>query len=485
MTIDSVKNITPIIQYIATAGQTVFPYPFPITAAADISVTVNAVATGAFTLTGIGSDTGGNVVLNAGSAVGDIVTVFRSIIIQRITQLAQNGGFSSTAFNAEFNNIYLILQQIAQSLQGSSPAFALTVPISNNPRPNALLTPTAYANKYLSFDANGNPTPAALTASGVLTASIVASLLNAYTAGTVNSSVIGTPQTAAELVAVITPVNTQYKPYEVPRYMSAAQLADWLAGTMLVDQTSAFAAAEAAAYLGGFGKIYAPAGQYLFQGTVTLRSGVVLGGDGAGGSEYFPGSTFNTTQVTLLRKTSTGASGPMFIIQTSSQVKGVYLKYELIGGCATGVIQVGTTAHATPFVDGVFNAELEDVSFYGPAIASAALVDSTCTAIYFYDGNVGSAVQRYGNRVRGARITNFYTAVRLGDNCNQNNFSSMVIRQCYQHYVLDGGTAENTCLENSFTGLSSFNQGQLPTVPMTFTPFTMRAHAAITELVIL
>src|SRR6185312_2214779 len=94
------------------------------------------------------------------------------IPIERLTQIAQNSGFSSTVFNAEFNNIYLLLQQLENQFD-----FVLTIPNTNNPAPTVVLTPGSYANKYLAFDGNGNPTPAQLTSSGSITAAILGGLL--------------------------------------------------------------------------------------------------------------------------------------------------------------------------------------------------------------------------------------------------------------------------------------------------------------------
>ena len=251
--------------------------------------------------------------------------------------------------------------------------------------------------------------------------------------------------------------------------MSASQLADYLAGTMAVDQTSAFTTAETVAYVGAVGKIYAPSGQYLFQGTLTIRSGVILYGDGAGNSEYFPGATFNTVQVTLLRKSSAGTAGPMFILQTGDALRGLYLKFELLAGSQTGVIQIGTATHVTPFVDGTFNLDLHDISLYGPAIAGASLVDNTCTAIYFFDGNVNNGVQRYNNRFSNVRIQNFFNGWRLGENCNGNVFTGIAMRQCYNFWVLNGGS-NASCIENVVAGLSMINIGVLPTsTPICFT----------------
>lgn len=195
LSLSEVPNATPYIQYVATAGQTVFPYPFPITQDSDLIVVVNGVTSATdsgYTLSGQGNATGGNVTFTTGQSVGALVTLYRDIAIERLTQIGQNSGFSSSAFNAEFNNLYLICQQLEASL-----AQCLQVPNTNNPAPTTSLLPGAYASKYLSFDANGNPTPAQLTSSGSLTKSIISGLLY--------------PQTTAEDAVNVTPVN-EYVP---------------------------------------------------------------------------------------------------------------------------------------------------------------------------------------------------------------------------------------------------------------------------------
>lgn len=200
--LSDVPNVNPYIQYVATGGQTVFPYPFPITQDSDLIVVPNGVTlntdTG-YTLTGQGNDTGGDVVFTLGRTAGDIITLYRDIEIQRISQIAQNSGFSSTVFNAEFNNIYLIMQQLEASI-----AQCLQIPNTNNPAPTTLITPAIYANKYQAYDGNGNPVPAVLTSSGTLTAQIIGSLTN--------------PQTAAETTALITPSNFTYVELDPRRY---------------------------------------------------------------------------------------------------------------------------------------------------------------------------------------------------------------------------------------------------------------------------
>lgn len=192
--LSSVPDVAPYQQYVAAGGQTVYPYPFPITEDSDLIVVVNGVTQptdSTYSVSGAGNSTGGNVTLNSGSTAGDIITLFRDIPIERISQIAQNSGFSSTVFNNEFNNFYLIAQQLDAEI-----AQCLKIPNTNSPAPTTALLPSAYAGKYLAFDANGNPTPALLTPSGTLTAAIITGLISGVT--------------AAESAAGISTINTSY-----------------------------------------------------------------------------------------------------------------------------------------------------------------------------------------------------------------------------------------------------------------------------------
>lgn len=201
-TLSTVPAQTPYIQYVATSGQTVYPYPFEITQDSDLTIVYNGVTLGTdsgYTVSGVGNSTGGDATFTSGATAGDIVTLYRDIPIERLTQFGQNSGFSSTAFNAEFNNVYLLLQQLQQNIDQ-----CLQIPNTNNPAPTVSLTPAAYANKYLAFDGNGNPEPAVLTSSGSLTASILGGLL--------------WPKSAGETVAGVTPVNPYYFYGDVRRY---------------------------------------------------------------------------------------------------------------------------------------------------------------------------------------------------------------------------------------------------------------------------
>ncbi|HEV2178327.1 MAG TPA: glycosyl hydrolase family 28-related protein [Stellaceae bacterium] len=282
-TLSSVPAVTPYIQYVATTGQTVFPYPFPITQDADLIVVINGVTQATdsgYTLTGQGSPTGGNLTFTLGRTSGDIVTLFRNIAIARLTQIAQNSGFSSTAFNAEFNNIYLLLQQLNESI-----GFCLQVPNTNSPTPSTTLVPANYANKYLAFDANGNPTPALLTSVGSLTQAIIAGLFQ--------------PQTQAEISAGVVPTSFVYPPLYSKRYGAV--------GDGVTDDTAALNNMLTVAKQKG-GTCTLANGNYLVTAPLNLANigafQVILQGESQGQGIY---NTTPTSGANLYGKTGTQA----------------------------------------------------------------------------------------------------------------------------------------------------------------------------------
>jgi hypothetical protein len=209
MSIDTVNDLPPRVQYVASAAQTVFPYPFPIFADADLVVDVDGVVAGlgvSYTVAGEGEDTGGNVTwTGAAMAGGEIVTIYRDISIARDTDISQNGPWSSTAYNDEQDKTYLIMQQLEAQL-----ARSLRLPIAAEVADAQMeLDPAAFANMYLTFDADGTPTPAALIA-GTLTAAGIGAVLYA--------------RTQAEIDSLVTPSNYVFAPYNRARY---ATWANW------------------------------------------------------------------------------------------------------------------------------------------------------------------------------------------------------------------------------------------------------------------
>jgi hypothetical protein len=301
----------------------VFPYPFEITQDSDLIVLVNAVALNTdngYTLSGQGAAGGGNLTFTLGQTAGTIITLYRNITIARISQLAQNGTFFSSTFNNEFNRIYLIMQQLQEAA-----GFSLSIPNTNNPAGTTLLTPALYANKYLSFDSNGNPTPAVLTSTS-LTGALVTGLIN--------------PVLAIETAAGVSVTNTAYAPGVVDRYKT-----NTTPGT--TDMSPALQAAiNVALYANGSGfqgipvrfgpGAYAIATLPTFGTPTNVQSAVDIGGAGKQSTQlYYTGS-------------ASPSAGFLFVLPAGSHIHDLMILSASASKC--GGVSVDGTTTATTFV---------------------------------------------------------------------------------------------------------------------------------------
>lgn len=162
MAIDDVEDINPRRQYTASAAQTDFDYPFPIFEDSDIVVDVDGttkVLTTDYTVAGEGNDAGGTVTFIAPMSGNEIVTLYRDIPIERISQFAADGPQSSATFNEELNRITLVQQQLDALIRR-----CLRQPITGTVADADLeLDMSAFAGKFLTFDVDGIPTPADAT----------------------------------------------------------------------------------------------------------------------------------------------------------------------------------------------------------------------------------------------------------------------------------------------------------------------------------
>lgn len=154
-------------RFIATAGQTVFPYDFPIYAAADLQVrreragAITLLTLGTdYSVTGVQNQTGGNVVLTTGANAGDIIVILSAMSTARAAQFVNGGDLAAAALEAELNRIRILFQQNARDGRNAL-LFPPTDPAMQDLPPIALR-----ANRFLAFDGNGQPyaaTPAAGT----------------------------------------------------------------------------------------------------------------------------------------------------------------------------------------------------------------------------------------------------------------------------------------------------------------------------------
>jgi len=118
-----VNDVTPTVQYTATASQTTFAYPFAVFEDADLKV--YKVASGDtpdditdlltlathYTVTGAGTTSGGNVVLVTGATVGDVITIKRDLAVKRTTDYQNLGDLASESFNVDLDKLVMMVQQ--------------------------------------------------------------------------------------------------------------------------------------------------------------------------------------------------------------------------------------------------------------------------------------------------------------------------------------------------------------------------------------
>ncbi|MCP4475354.1 MAG: hypothetical protein GY821_12480 [Gammaproteobacteria bacterium] len=144
-------------QYTATSSQTTFPYTFEIFDSGDISVLQNGVELTISTdyiVHGVGDESGGNVILFTGATTGDILTLYRDMALERLTDYQNSGDFLADDVNTDYDRVWAALQQIKNALDSViRPSIADTILNSSN---TELAEPDVRANTILGFDSTGD-----------------------------------------------------------------------------------------------------------------------------------------------------------------------------------------------------------------------------------------------------------------------------------------------------------------------------------------
>lgn len=114
-----IQNNGTRVQYTATAAQTIFPYTFEIFASGDLTVEQNGSVITAYTVSGVGNDSGGNVTLDTGATTGDVITIYRDMDLERLTDYQNNGDFLASEVNDDYDRIWAALQQLQTNTQAA------------------------------------------------------------------------------------------------------------------------------------------------------------------------------------------------------------------------------------------------------------------------------------------------------------------------------------------------------------------------------
>lgn len=142
--------------YTSASGQTVFAYTFEILDQADIKVFKNntlLTLTTDYTVSGVGSDSGGNVTLTSGAALNDVVSIVLAMSITRTTNYQNAGDFLASDVNGDFDKAYISLNQLQTGLNrsihlaDSDPSVTMELPLQAD-----------RANNFLKFNSVGQVT---------------------------------------------------------------------------------------------------------------------------------------------------------------------------------------------------------------------------------------------------------------------------------------------------------------------------------------
>ena len=149
----TVTSATTRNDYVASSGQTEFPYTFTALADTDIKVLKNGVTLslgGDYTVTSIGEPSG-SVLLTSGATGGDAIAIYLDMPLQRTTNYQNSGDFLALDVNGDFDALWLALQQTTSGIDR-------TVRLSDSD-PNIvsieLPLPDERAKKLLAFDSSG------------------------------------------------------------------------------------------------------------------------------------------------------------------------------------------------------------------------------------------------------------------------------------------------------------------------------------------
>tara|TARA_Y100000593_G_scaffold94616_1_gene194638 strand:- start:462 stop:1730 length:1269 start_codon:yes stop_codon:yes gene_type:complete len=190
-----------------------FAYAFKIFADDDLVVIIRTNSTGAettktktthYTVTGVGSASGGNVVFTSGNipASGETVVIKRSLTLTQATDYVANDPFPADSHEDALDRLTMIAQQQQEVFDR-----AVVLPETDTASttiPNSVTR----ASKYLAFDSSGNLTAAAGTADVTPIGSVMESVVGASTLNTARTELLSGTNISVNTANTITTLNS-------------------------------------------------------------------------------------------------------------------------------------------------------------------------------------------------------------------------------------------------------------------------------------
>jgi hypothetical protein len=252
---DQVANQVPFVQFTANGVTTVFGYAFEVPAAADMKVYADGVLVpeSAYTLAGVGVQSGGSVTFLVAPVNGTRVLLNREIALQRTTGYQTLGDFRADVVNPDFNRLWMALQQF-NAVQGG----AVRVPYPG--QVNELPYPAGFSGYYIGIDGAGQPTYL-LAPSG--TAGALAGDLANTSNVALGDAMVGVKKTAPGAAALTLHNWIEGQAFNVKSDFCAV-------GDNTADDTAEIQAAIDAASLSNGGYVFLPPGTYKTTSTLIV-----------------------------------------------------------------------------------------------------------------------------------------------------------------------------------------------------------------------
>lgn len=149
----SVPVQTPVASFAANGITTVFPYAYLLLSSGDLQVTLDGVVlTSGFTISGVGSVTGGNVTFAVAPASGTLI-LRRKMSLSRLVDYVEAGDLLASTLNLDLDRIWMVMQGLQSDATRS-------IKLPEETLTDQTITDDAAtrASKLLGFDVLGNVT---------------------------------------------------------------------------------------------------------------------------------------------------------------------------------------------------------------------------------------------------------------------------------------------------------------------------------------
>jgi hypothetical protein len=269
----TVQSTTNRHDYVATAGQTVFPYAFRIFADTELKVYQAGVLkdlTTHYTVSGVDNAYGGNVTLVTGATAGDAIAILRDVDATQLTDWVEAGPTPADSFEDAVDKLTMLAQEHEE-------IFGRTFQMPESSIAGSPILPTPEIGKFLRWDGTTPPEigNADLVALGLL--GLPVSQVNGGT-GQDTSALSGQPDLRTG-TWYFNQNHVNVKTYGalgdgIADDTAAIQLALTAAGTLTTPNTYYTAQGK------GGTIVFLPPGNYLTTSTLTIPQGVSLVGAG-------------------------------------------------------------------------------------------------------------------------------------------------------------------------------------------------------------